>query len=361
MSLKDDIKEYAEKIDIDLIGFSGVEPFNEMYEILLKRKNKGLISSLESNNIDKRTKPLKLFPEGKSIIVLGKSYYSSSFSSSYLARYAAAPDYHMVLKEKQDLIVKFISERTGTAPRFFNAVDSVPLLERAVALRAGLGWLGQNAFVCSKKYGTYLVLGEILIDLEFEPDKPLKSRCLECGSCMEACPSNAIIKPHTIDPRRCISYLTQSKEDIPREFRSSIGQRIVGCDACQDACPVNKQIEEGRGDCFKPLPQLKNIGPLDILKMNNKEFKEIFRDSAAAWCGRRILQRNALVVLANKGEGEYVEEIMPFLADQRPQIKRHAAWALGELGGSKAEKALRKRLNIEKDPLLKEEIIEALL
>lgn len=362
MSLKDEIKEYAEKINLDLIGFSSVEPLSRMREILLRRRSEGLISSLESDDIDKRTEPLKIFPDGRSVIVLGKSYYSGPLPPNYyFARYAAVPDYHMVLKEKQNLIVNFIAERTGTLPRFLNVVDSIPLLERAIALRAGLGWLGQNAFVCSEKFGTYIVLGEILIDLELEPDKPVKSQCLQCGSCIEACPSGAIIKPYTIDPHRCISYLTQSKEDIPRDFRSLIEHRILGCDACQEACPMNIGIEKGRGNCFNSLPQFNNLEPWEILQMDNNNFKETFHNTAVAWCGRRILQRNSLVSLANTMERKHVEKIMPFLADQRPQIRRHAAWALGKLGGSRAEKALTKRLKIEKDPLAQEEIKEALL
>jgi epoxyqueuosine reductase len=367
LSLKKEIKDYAYAIGIDIIGFTNAAPLLEVQEILFERQKKGLVSAFESDDLEMRTNPLKLFPQAKSIIVIGVSYYfdeipknENGMLAGKIARYARVKDYHKVLKEKMSKIMEFIKNKLSYMPQHRFLVDTSPLVERAIARRAGIGWLGQNAAIINKVYGTYIVLGEIITDLELQPDPPDMNECYKCKKCLEVCPAGALSAPYTVNPKRCLSYWTQAKDDIPREIRPLLANRIVGCDTCQEICPHNKDIEKAKETNFTKFEDLRTPDLLGILKMSNKKFKELFGQTAASWCGKRVLQRNALVALGNSGNREMVDEIIPYLSDERPQIRLHAAWALGQLGGEKAFEALKNSLQKEADYKVRKEIEDSL-
>jgi epoxyqueuosine reductase len=191
-----------------------------------------------------------------------------------------------------------------------------------------------------------------------EPDEPQEDVCLQCGKCIEACPTGALSFPYIVNSNSCLSYWSQSKKDIPKKFRDLMKNNIVGCDVCQDVCPMNRNVLCSNELNFKLIPELNSVTLIEILKMNNKEYKKMFANSAASWCGKRVLQRNALIALGNSGDEKFVEEIIPFLNDERPQIRKHAAWALGKLGGKKSMKALNNCLKKEENIEVIKEIKE---
>ncbi len=367
LNIKEEIKDYLYSINVDMVGITDSKPILKMEEILQIRYKNGLVTPFEGNIITERVNPCKILPETKSVIVLGISYYiknsnENSNNKLYadLAKYSKVNDYHDLLKNKMKKCISFIEKKLSYLPKHCFLVDTNPLLERAFAVKAGLGISGNNTFVINKKYGTYFVLGEILIDLELEPDIHEEDVCLQCGKCIEACPTGALFSPFNINPNLCLSYWSQSKKDIPRKFRSLMKNNVVGCDVCQDVCPMNSNIMEGSEVNFKPIAELNSVSLLEILKMNNKEFKEKFGMSAVSWCGKRVLQRNALIALGNSGDISVVEEIIPFMNDMRPQIRKHAAWALGKLGGKKSIKVLKDFLKKEEDIDVVREIKESL-
>jgi epoxyqueuosine reductase len=268
-------------------------------------------------------------------------------------------------------------------------VDTGPLLEREVAARAGLGWVGKNTNLLNKEWGSWFFLGEVLTSLELDYDQPATAHCGTCTRCLTACPTGAFIAPYVLDARRCISYLTiELKGPIPRDLRPLIGNLIFGCDICQDVCPWNikharptgvpkvpkvPKVPEARDHgsritdhgsppepAFQPRPGLDAPELIPLLKLTPEEFNEKFRSSPIRRAGRRGLRRNVAVALGNSGDPAAIPTLCEALHDPDPLIRGHAAWALGRLGGKEARLALEEALEVEEDEWVREEIEEAL-
>jgi epoxyqueuosine reductase len=314
----------------------------------LAAKNHGELQWLE-RNADKRIDPQKVLAESRSIITLAVSYDSgppptanSSFfiphsSLGVVARYARFTDYHDVLAERLKTLSAFVdSLAPGTRSLWY--VDTGPLLERDLAQRAGLGFVGKHTNLISRRLGNWIFLAEILTTLELAPDAPEKNHCGSCTRCMTACPTNAIPAPFTLDARRCISYLTiELKGAIPVELRPLIGNRIYGCDDCLAACPWNRFAREG--SMMKPHAQAELAAPdlLELLALDDAGFKKKFAGTPMLRTKRRGLLRNVCVALGNVGDASALPALDRATRDAEPLIAEHAEWAMGEINRRNAE------------------------
>ncbi|HHX24677.1 MAG: tRNA epoxyqueuosine(34) reductase QueG [Tepidanaerobacteraceae bacterium] len=334
MSLKQEIINFAKTIGLDKVGFTTAEPFLKEKEILLEKKANNLISPFEEQDIDLRCNPERLLPGVKTIICFAISYLIYPYCPSEtdpgqddgrprgkISRYAYVNDYHFVLSEKLKEVVAYISEKERA--RFKIMIDTGELIEKAAAQRAGLGWIGQNTCLFTQEFGSWVFLGEILTDIELEPDSPKENRCSGCGRCVKACPTGALMAPFKINPYRCLSYITQKRGLIPREFMRPLGNRIFGCDTCQEACPNNKNViipnhrEFISGDLLE-------TDLLKLVTISKSDFNRVFKNRAAGWRGRNVIRRNAVCALGNN-QHTYSKNVFQTLTKDSSEIVREQA------------------------------------
>lgn len=248
---------------------------------------------------------------------------------------------------------EWIREREPEA-KLLSMVDTGALSDRAVAERAGIGWSGKNCAVLSPELGSWIYLGEIITDLPLPPDSALPEGCGDCTLCIDACPTGALVGPGQLNAQRCISYITQTKGFVSDEMKLKIGNRLYGCDTCQIVCPVNRKIDIRHHPELLPDPEVAKPLLRPLLSMGNREFREKFGSSSAAWRGRKPIQRNALIGLGNFRDAESVPDIAVVLRDDpRPELREAAAWALGRIGNQEALDGLREARS-------KEESVEVL-
>lgn len=250
-----------------------------------------------ARNRDKRLDPRLLHEGTKTIISVLLNYYpqekQQDADAPVLSKYAYGTDYHFVLKEKLNALLQFIN--TEVAPCNGRAfVDSAPVLDKAWAVRAGLGWIGKNTNLISVEHGSFFFVGELLVDLELLPDERLVSNhCGNCTRCLDACPTKAIVAPYVVDARRCISYQTiEQKGEIAESLRGQFRDRVFGCDICQDVCPWNLKSEAHDEESFKPNPKLMELSRNDWRNMDETLFAELFRHSAVKRTKYSGLMRN---------------------------------------------------------------------
>jgi epoxyqueuosine reductase len=289
-------------------------------------------------NAEKRTDPQKVLPNAKTAICLAVSYdtgerpETGDGKTGTVARYACFEDYHDILGERLKLLAQFINETRDAQTRSLWYVDTGPILERDFAQRAGIGFVGKHTNLISRKFGNWIFLAEILTTLELEPDAPEKNHCGKCSRCIAACPTNAITAPFQLDARRCISYLTiELKGSIPLEFRRAIGSRIYGCDDCLAACPWNKFAHEGH--LMKSHARRDFVQPdlIELLSLDEKDFKTRFAHSPILRTKRRGLLRNVCVALGNVGDKSSLPALEKAAQDAETLIAEHARWAISEI------------------------------
>ncbi len=270
-----------------------------------------------------------------------------------IAAYTLGIDYHeRVRKVLRALKVRLAARFPGT--RYHPYVDTGPVLEREWAARAGLGWIGRNTLLLHQELGSYVFLGELFTDLEVEAVPLPADRCGTCRRCIDACPTGALAGDYTMDPRRCISYLTiEHRSAIPPALRPALDNWIFGCDLCQEVCPWNGETRPAEGaELLAPhLPTL--------LGLDAAGFHARFRRTAVMRAKRRGLLRNAAVVLGNTGNPAAVPSLVTALADPEPLVRGHAAWALGRLGGGAARRALEAAARTEPDDAARGEMVAA--
>ena len=295
---------------------------------------------------EKRSDPQKVLAGAKSIIVLALNYFqgeaagvspinnaaagtAATTTTGRVARYAWGDDYHDVIAAKLNEIDNFLKEFGGTQKCY---VDTGPVLERDHAAAAGIGWHGKSTMLIDEKLGTWFFLAEILTTLELPPDPPVRDRCGTCARCITACPTGAITAPHKLDARRCISYLTiELKGSIPLELRPLMGDRIFGCDDCLDACPWNRFAQVSRESAFAARRSTTAFALRDYLRLNDAEFRNLFRDSPIKRIKRRGLLRNVCVALGNVGTGEDLPALERAASDPERLIAEHAQWAIDRI------------------------------
>ncbi len=256
---KDTVKGYALEMGFDLVRVSSAQEFAEDRAAALERLRAGLMGGLpwySEARVFRGTSPRELLPGARSIICLGLSYYrpdspvaAAEASAGRVARYARGLDYHKPMKRRMRAYVEGLCARLDTqfAARWY--VDDGPMLDRAAARRAGLGWTGKSTNILTPSHGSWVFLGQVVTDLEMEADQPLKKTCGSCARCIDACPTGAIVAPYVVDNTRCISYLTiETRVPIPAELRPQMQDWVFGCDVCQEICPVNRS--------HRPLPRI---------------------------------------------------------------------------------------------------------
>ena len=232
------------------------------------------------------------------------------------------------------------------------------MLDRAVAERAGIGWYGKNTNILTRSHGSWVFLGQVVTDLELEPDKPSKKTCGQCTLCIDECPTGAITAPYVIDNTKCISYLTiECRGSIPRNLRPLVGDWVFGCDICQDVCPVNRKAQPTREPAFQTGEHgFNSLELLPLLTMTEDEFRERFRNSPIRRAKLAGMLRNVCVALGNIGDPEAVPALTDTLHHDEPLVRGHAAWALGRIGGPNVKSALKQALDTEKDKDVREEL-----
>jgi epoxyqueuosine reductase len=276
-----------------------------------------------------------------------------------VARYARGQDYHdLMLKRLRQLAERIEEAFPGTAWRAY--VDTGPVLERELAARAGLGAIGKNTNLLHPEAGSWFLLGELFLTLDLAPDAASADLCGSCTRCLEACPTGALAEPYRLDSRRCISYWTiEHRGDLPSEAREMVGDWVFGCDVCQEVCPLNEAPPAATHDELR-LPETRSeLDLAALLSISRDEYVERFRGSPMKRAKQQGLQRNAAVAMGNRGDARYLEPLTRALCEGEPVVRRHAAWALGRLGGG-ARVALETAGCREPDPRVATEISRAL-
>lgn len=279
------IKTEAERLGFMSCGISKAEFLEEeapRLEQWLKEGRHGQMGYME-NHFDKRLDPTKLVSGSKSVISLLLNYFpkEAQVDNSYkLSKYAYGTDYHMVIKDKLRHLLKFMEEEIGEIEgRAF--VDSAPVLDKAWAAKSGLGWIGKNSNLLSKKTGSYFFIAELIVDLELEYDTPVTDHCGSCTACIDACPTQAIVDPYKVDGSKCISYFTiELKDQLPQDMKGKFEDWMFGCDICQDVCPWNRFSTPHEEPLLNPHPDLLSMSKKDWDEITEDVFKKIFKKSA---------------------------------------------------------------------------------
>ena len=373
MTITEEIMQRAAELGFRPVGIAPAHPFTETRAAARARLKAGYLDGMAwytSARVERGTRPDWLLANARSIISLALPYYvgkhptdtsHSRGPSGIVSRYAWGRDYHNVLRKKLKKLVSFLESKHATA-RFF--ADTGPILDRAAAFRAGVGWYGKSTMILTEEQGTWVFLAEVITDLRLEYTKPLKKNCGSCTRCIDACPTGAIVAPYQVDARRCISYLTiENRGGIPRHLRSQMGTRVFGCDICQDVCPVNRYPTADADDDFLPRP---GVGPsiplLPLLEITDEEFKDRFQGTPLMRAKRLGLRRNAIVALGNAGDPAAIPALCRVLIDDREpaMLREHAAWALGCFSELAAKEALRHALEQSLPPEVRAEVEDAL-
>ncbi|HEX5736050.1 MAG TPA: tRNA epoxyqueuosine(34) reductase QueG [Blastocatellia bacterium] len=384
------IKEAARDLGFDVVGITSIEPLARDEQAFLQWCEQGFAAGMSymTRRPELHSRPKLLVPQAVSLITLGVNYYAPARAFRHeqrygrVARYAWGLDYHDVVKPRLARLAERIEAIAGRPLRSRQFVDAVPLLERAVAARAGVGFFGKNTNLLQPHQGSWFFLAEILIELELESeDRNEQINCGTCSRCLDACPTDAFAGPYRLDSRRCISYLTiENKGAIPRELRRGLKEWIFGCDVCQEmrpdstkrgslpvivrgqsesVCPFNRFAKETAWKEFHPEA---GVGPrLDLVEVlsisTDQEFRTRFKGTALTRPKRRGLLRNAAVVAANIDCAAAVPALIERVErDPEPLIRSHALWALAQLDPHKATPLIENSLN-DPDQQVQEEAI----
>ena len=362
------VKDYALEVGFDLAGIAAAAPFNDHKRVTLQRLSDGLMEGLPWFNearVERGTDLQRLLPGARSVISVALSYHLPANGTPQtlegrVARYAWGDDYHKVMKKRLKLYVRGLSERLG---RDINArwyVDDGPMLDRAAAQRAGVGWFGKNTNILTSGHGSWVFLGQIVTDLELQPDLPLRKNCGSCTLCLEACPTAALPAPYVIDNEKCISHQTiENRGDIPIEIRPLMSDWVFGCDICQDVCPVNVKAFYTREQAFRKK-RFTTLQLVEMLDMTEDEFRQRFSNSPLKRAKLAGLKRNACVALGNSRDPSAIPALTRALNEESSLVRRHAAWALGSLGGADARTALHSALSSESNEPTQREIKDAI-
>lgn len=287
---------------------------------------------------ERRSHPNVLWPGGRSVIMLGVNYGPDENpldglrdrQAGLISVYARGDDYHEVIKARLKAVGRWLVETMACEIKVF--VDTAPLMEKPLAMAAGLGWQGKHTNLVSRQFGSWLFLGAIMTTLEIAPDAPERDTCGSCRACLDICPTGAFPRPYALDAGRCISYLTiEHKGPIPAEFRKAMGNRIYGCDDCLAACPWNKFAQAGRQAKLAAREHLKRPALAELARLDDAAFRALFTKSPVKRVGRDRFIRNVLIAIGNSGEPAMAAEAERLLADASPLVRGAAVWALRQL------------------------------
>ncbi|MDY4510554.1 tRNA epoxyqueuosine(34) reductase QueG [Streptococcus hyovaginalis] len=362
MDLKVEIQKLAKEIGISKIGFTTADDFDYLEKTLRAGVEEGRTTGFEHKVIEERIKPKLSLASAKTIISIAVAYPNklpvkppkTQYKRGKITPNSWGLDYHYVLQDKLDRLAKGIEELTEDF-EYKGMVDTGALVDTAVAKRAGIGFIGKNGLVISKEFGSYMYLGELITNLEIEPDQEVDYGCGDCTRCLEACPTSCLIGDGTMNARRCLSFQTQDKGMMAMEFRKKIKTVIYGCDICQICCPYNRGIDNPIASEIDP--ELAQPELIPFLELSNKSFKEQFGKIAGSWRGKNILQRNAIIALANAHDRSAVVKLVEIIdKNNNPIHTATAIWALGEIVKKPDEVMLdfMRSLSLKEEDSLKE-------
>jgi epoxyqueuosine reductase len=304
---KTSIKRWGKELGFVTIGFSTAQPIEGLASLLEARLTQGLSTPFEIKEIKQRINPQVVWQSCQTVVALA---YPLPYSSppqereGILARSAVGEDYHHFMDQKIKRLVEImaINDWPGTS-RW--QVDTGPLVERAFAIQAGIGWIGRNQQLIVPGYGSFVALALLLLDQEIEPDQPvIPDQCGTCQSCVQACPAQILGKDQ-FEAKHCVSYLTQSKEMLTPEESGQLGLRLFGCDTCQEVCPHNQKRIEEELESSSPTSLRRGVDLMEILNLTKGQFQRRFKATAAGWRGKGVLQRNAFLALLNGQDERY--------------------------------------------------------
>lgn len=337
MNIKEEIIKLSKDIGISKIGFTTADDFDYLEKSLRLAVEEGRNSGFEHKNIEERIKPKLSLASAKTIISIAVAYphklkqqpQKTAYKRGKFTPNSWGLDYHYVLQDKLDRLAKGIEELTADF-EYKGMVDTGALVDTAVARRAGIGFIGKNGLVISKEFGSYMFLGELITNLDIEPDQPVDYDCGDCNRCLTACPTSCLIGDGTMNAKRCLSFQTQDKGIMDLEFRKKIKTVIYGCDICQICCPYNKGLDNPLATEIDP--ELAHPELLPFLELSNGQFKEKFGHIAGSWRGKNILQRNAIIALANANDRSAIPKLLEIIdKGQNPIHIATAIWALSQL------------------------------
>lgn len=337
MTIKEDIQKLAAEIGISKIGFTTADDFAYLEKSLRLGVEEGRTTGFEHKVIEERINPKLSLESAKTIISIAVAYPHklpvqpprTNYKRGKITPNSWGLDYHYVLQDKLNRLAEGIEKLTANF-EYKGMVDTGALVDTAVARRAGIGFIGKNGLVISKEFGSYMFLGELITNLEIEPDSPVDYDCGDCTRCLDACPTSCLIGDGTMNARRCLSFQTQDKGMMAMEFRKKIKTVIYGCDICQICCPYNKGIDNPPASEIDPELAMPELIP--FLELSNKSFKEQFGKIAGSWRGKNILQRNAIIALANAHDRSAVVKLLEIIdKNNNPIHTATAIWAIGEI------------------------------
>jgi epoxyqueuosine reductase len=355
-AIKAAIRQWAGAEGFDEVGFAAAAAIPDGRAALAEYLGAGHHGGMDwmARRVDERASPGGLWPETRSVIVLGVNYAPSGDPLGLLgmpergsvAAYARGKDYHDVVKGRLKRIARRLAGDFGADVKVF--VDTAPVMEKPAAEAAGVGWQGKHTNLVSRRYGSWLLLGEIFTTLDLPPDAPESDHCGTCRACLDACPTAAFPAPGKLDARRCISYLTiEHKGHIAPEFRAAMGNRIYGCDDCLAACPWNKYAQAAREAAFLPHIELTAPKLADLVQLDDAAFRQVFSGSPIKRIGRDRFIRNVLIAIGNSGGNSggarLAARAEALLGDPSPLVRAMAVWALARLLPTPAFAALAAR------------------
>jgi epoxyqueuosine reductase len=340
--LKDALANEARALGFDCVGVSGPDAIAQAgryFHEFIGAGGHGEMDWLAARP-ERRTDPRGLWPEVRSIIMLGVNYGPDEDPLAILAQrsrgaisvYARGDDYHDLIKKRLKTLARWLAATSGAEVKVF--VDTAAVMEKPLAQAAGLGWQGKHTNLVSREFGSWLFLGAIFTTAELPPDTPDADHCGSCRACLDICPTAAFPAPYRLDARRCISYLTiESKGPIPHEFRRAIGNRIYGCDDCLAVCPWNKFAQTGRETKLAARDELRAPDLAELARLDDAAFRARFTKSPVKRIGRDRFIRNVLIAIGNSGEPDLSIEVERLLDDASPLVRGAAVWALSRLMG----------------------------
>lgn len=347
--IEDRVRARAIELGFARVGFTSARVLDEdyaRYEAFLSQEMHGSMQYLAHNREARRTVDTDAVLAGaRSVVVCAIDYRNAPVldeakgdrgpSGAVIARYARGQDYHNFVRKKLRRLAEFVRQETGCESR--PMLDTAPLLERAWARLAGVGFVGKNGCIIAPGLGSFVLLGEVVTAAELVADEPMESRCGSCTLCLDACPTDAFVKPFVLDARKCVSFLTiEHRGAMPESLRSSVGDRWFGCDDCQDVCPYNQskatRVESSTQFSLGERWSARTIESL--VTMDEREFEKLTQGSALGRPGREGLVRNALIVLGNTGTRAHLPLIERVIERESSEVLRDAArWAIAAIEG----------------------------
>jgi epoxyqueuosine reductase len=339
-TLKSRLIERARAEGFDAVRFTVPDAIAEAPPRLRDFLDRGFHGDMAwmADRAEQRGDPRLLWPEVRSIVMLGVNYGPASDPMAGLADraggaisvYAQGDDYHDVIKKKLKSLGRWLGEASGLPLKVF--IDTAPVMEKPLAAAAGLGWQGKHTNLVSRQFGSWLFLGSIFSTATFEPDEAEGDHCGSCRACLDACPTDAFPEPYRLDPRRCISYLTiENKGTIPGEFRAAIGNRIYGCDDCLAVCPWNKFAMAAREQKLAAREALERPRLVELVRLDDTAFRRLFAKNPVKRIGRERFIRNVLIAIGNSGDQTLAREAEDLLRDGSALVRAMAVWALARL------------------------------